>query len=113
MNLTVKFFGDCVGSIPVWEKLQLCLLSHVFRQWPYALQVRFGNGVWNEDGINAGQIEPGHVGCDVRFCFALRRRSLRLFPAGFAVNRKRFSRQFIVASIDLTRTKVRAVKKYL
>jgi len=38
---------------------------------------------------------------------------LRLFAQGLPVNRKRFSGQIIIASIDFTWTKIRAIKKDL
>jgi hypothetical protein len=113
MYVAVKFLGDCVGNITVRKKFQFCLLRGLFGGGPYALKVRFGHGVRNEHRIDAVQIEAPNVGSDVRFCGLLRRRSLRLFSAGFTVKRKRPSGEIIITSINLTRTEVRAIKKDL
>jgi len=68
------------------------------------LKIRFGNGVWNEPRIDAGQSEPrtsgGRFDCALCCGDAVCGCSPRI--RGKA---QRFSRQFIVEPINLTRTK--------
>src|SRR5256885_14144426 len=68
MSVAVKFFRNGVSGIAIRQKLQLCLRTYVARQLSNALQVRFGNGVWNEHGLHAAEIETVDVRRESPFC---------------------------------------------
>ena len=114
MHVAVKFLGECVGGIAVRKEFLLCFRSYAAGQFSYALEVRFGDRVWNEHRIDAGQVESINVRADFRIWSGLLRRwGLRLFPSRLAIKRECLPSGIVIASVDPARCKICAIKENL
>ena len=78
------------------------------------MNIRFGDGIGNENGTDSGEVEASDVRCEIGFALAPRgRRLLRLFSERNAVEGERFPSKIAVVSIELAGTKVRSIEKDL